>query len=125
MTKFPRLLIYLVLLAAVFGLMDMIVIANQNLNIMCQMLSQANLKAGSSMGLAPSNVEGWQTYRNEKYGFEFKYPSDIFTDAPSTEDLYGSLFVVSGGYDVISIEIHPQVFDPNNMQGEEGPIIDP
>ena len=39
-----------------------------------------------------SEIEGWQTYRNEEFGFEVRYPSDYFYNAKQITENINTLF---------------------------------
>lgn len=56
-------------------------------------LQKTAVQGNETAGLAPSGVEGWKTYTNTKYGFEFSYPSTSSIDEGPNEYGIISLFV--------------------------------
>ena len=68
-----------------------------------------------------SEVEGWQTYRNEEFGFELKYPTDWTFDTPQVREETPYLII---GFetltpDSMSVGFQMSIYDshPNQTEG--------
>lgn len=64
----------------------------------------------------PSEVPAdWQTYRNDEYGFEFKYPDKFTAYEPNDKRSVSFDYNTSG----IAIWLFPEVFNPELLVSEE------
>lgn len=85
---------------------------------------QSNLVAYNATSTANFDTSNWKTYYNEKYSFEFKYPSDfILDDEPTPPNSFQLLLIgltpVGEEYGYVSFDL--QVSEPYGSDKDEKP----
>jgi len=87
-----------------------------------QNLKSQNLNAETA-GSALSEIEGWKTYKNDEYGFEFQYPDSFkeyinpreFDDDESVSKL-SKYFLYNKNSEKLEFKVNFNYqFDPNNL----------
>lgn len=68
----------------------------------------------------PNDISSWLTYRNEEYGFEFKYPREFV----ESKENYQLVTLNSQQRGRIEVIYSNKKLDPNNIEGIYGPIKD-
>ena len=109
---FSKIVLIIVALILIGG--SYFVFSKKDKNIPAQNIENKSSQSSQSIG-GDLSTKDWLTYRNDKYGFKFKYPSQILTPsdlgrAPNSDLLYefkendwvGNKSIWSGGADTIA-----------------------
>lgn len=117
----PILVIILVAAAVAFGGYAYYVTTQNEVAVRTQTQNQSvPAKSSSSQetdASSSSTIAGWKTYRNDKYDFEFKYPTDWNLVVNSATNLENSQIVLSADKLKIDIFINTDLGDKNKLGG--------